>query len=81
MTGALERDVFEQLHPHFTGGPGSAGVLLHQHEVGVVAVQGIHCAVRQVLRLVHSGLVRLESMNAGVQSRHRTARATRTREM
>lgn len=42
ITSALERNVFEQLHPHLAGGPGSGGILLHQDKVRVMAVQGIH---------------------------------------
>ena len=52
--------MLQQLHPHFTGGPRPAGILLHQHKVGVMAVQGIHRAMRQVLWLVGSGLIHLE---------------------
>ena len=63
ITSALERDVFEQLHPHFTGGPRSAGILLHQQKVRVVAVQGIHWPVRQILWLVHCWLIHLYNEN------------------
>ncbi|KAA8595775.1 hypothetical protein FQN60_011066 [Etheostoma spectabile] len=51
ITSALKRDVFEQLHPHFTGCSWSVGILLHQHKVGVVAVQRIHGPMGQVLNL------------------------------
>lgn len=42
IAGTLKRDVFEQLHSHFTGGSWSVWILLHQYKVRVVAVQGIH---------------------------------------
>lgn len=41
ISGALQRDVFEQLHSHLTGGTGSVRILLHQDKVGVMTVQGI----------------------------------------
>ncbi|PWA29148.1 hypothetical protein CCH79_00006271 [Gambusia affinis] len=46
---ALKGDVFEKLHSHFTGGSWSVGILFHKHKVGMVAVQGIHCTMGQVL--------------------------------
>lgn len=56
--------MLEQLHPHLAGGSGPVWILLHQHEVRVVAVQGVDGAMRQVLRLVHGGLIHLESTRA-----------------
>ena len=63
MPGALEGDVFEQLDPHLAGGPGPVGVLLHQDKVGVVAVQGVDGAMREVLRFIHRWVVRLGDTN------------------
>lgn len=78
ITSALERDVFEQLHPHFTGGPWSVGILFHQHKVRVVAVQGIHRPMRQVLWLVRSRLVHLENVNMQKdRGQHEHVHATR----
>lgn len=51
--------MLQQLHPHLTGASRPAGILLHQHEVGVVAVQGVDRAVGQVLRLVRHRLIHL----------------------
>lgn len=59
ISGALEGDVLEQLHPHLAGGPGSVWILLHQDEVRVMTVQGVDRAVGQVLGLVRGGLVHL----------------------
>lgn len=41
ISGALQRDVFEQLHSHLTGGPQSVRILFHQNKVRVMTVQGI----------------------------------------
>lgn len=62
ISGPLKWDVFEQLHPHFTGCSWSGGVLLHKHKVRVVAVQGIHRAMRQVLWRVNRGFIHLVGM-------------------
>lgn len=59
VSGALQRDVLEQLHPHLTGGPGSVRILFHQNKVRVMTVQGIDRSVRQILRLVRGGLIHL----------------------
>jgi len=67
VAGALQGDVFEQLDPHLAGGPGPLGVLLHQHKVGVVAVQGVDGAVGQVLGLVHCRGVRLGKQSETTQ--------------
>jgi hypothetical protein len=52
--------MLEQLDPHFAGGPGALRVLLNQDKVGVVAVQGVHRPMGQVLGLHHGRLVWLQ---------------------
>jgi len=69
ITGALERDVFQQLDPHLIGGSRSFGILVHQHKVGVVAVQGVDRAVGQILRRVHCRLARLKTRGPHAQRR------------
>lgn len=59
VSGALQRDVLEQLHPHLTGGPGPVRILFHQNKVRVMTVQGIYRSVGQILGLVRGGLIHL----------------------
>lgn len=69
VRAALQGDVLEQLHPHLAGGAWSVGIPLHQHKVGVMAVQGVDGAVGEVLRLVHSRLVRLQRVGEAERQR------------